>query len=595
MPATLLALFAALCLTAPPSDPAGPGDEAPAAGAHDVARVLPGPRGRGVGTRLPDLRLTRAEGGTVSLSELVGQGPLVLSMREVSCPLSNRITPKLARLEQDGVRLAYLDASPLDGADEVLASAERLGLTGPQLVDPEGRAASRLGVLTTTEVLVIDGALTLRYRGAVDDQHGLRASLPAPRRRFLEDALAAVAEGRRPEVLLTAAPGCVLDLPAPDREPLEPTWHRDVSRLVQDRCQACHRGGGPAPFALETADDLRGRKGMVAYVTAHGIMPPWGAAPGSGPWLDDRSLSEDDQRLLLEWLEAGAPDGDPDQAPLPRRFPERWSIGEPDVVYAGQPIQVPAEGVLDYHYYYVKTDQPEDRWVEAVEILPGATTQVHHVLVFVEDPPLGQGDVVSTRGRGGLSGYFAGYIPGQGGRDFGEGFAKKLPAGAWLKFQMHYTTNGVAAEDVTRIGLRFAEAPPEHELRTSGLAQTELRIPPRTARHEVSVSGSFKNGGVLAGFSPHMHLRGRSFRYELERPDGTRQVLLDVPDYDFDWQTMYRLAEPVTVPPGSKLHCSAVFDNSADNPANPDPSATVWFGEQTWDEMMIGYFEWWTD
>lgn len=593
LPAVLISL---LGLALSPND-----NETPAGSFREASRPIYDYRAEGVGDLVSDFDFVDALGESGKLSELIEGGALVLAVRDVGCPVSKRYAPRLAGLERLygklGVSFAYIDCSPQDTPSDILASAKKQGLYGRQLVDPKGEIGRLLGLRTTTEVLVIDSARTLRYRGAVDDQYGIGFTRDAAEHDWLAAAIDAVLTSSQPAVSATTAVGCVLDLGTPHDAlavPETPTWHGTVSRVLQNSCVTCHRDGGVAPFALDDYAQASGRKGMLNYVIEHGLMPPWGATMG-GPWSNDRSLGARDRKLLARWLDEGCPEGDPAEAPLPRSWPDSWDLGEPDVFYTGKPIDVPAEGTVPYQYYYVKTDQKTDRWVNAIEILPGAQQQVHHVLVFIEAPPAGLEDRITTNGDGGLYGYFAGYIPGQGGRDFGPDKAKLLPAGAWLKFQMHYTANGEAAQDTTRIGFHFADRKPTHEMLTHAIAKQNFEIPPRADNVKVRAFETFSTGGTLSGFSPHMHLRGKAFRYELETPDGERTVLLDVPAYDFNWQSMYQLAEPLTIPPGSTLYATAWFDNSEGNPANPDPKATVTFGEQTWDEMMIGYFEWWAD
>lgn len=591
-----------------PADPpvADPGDVDRDGPVRVEARVDDA-RALGVGRWTPDLAFTDVDGARHTLDEALGDArALVVAVRDVACPLSRKYLPRLASLEQrfaaDDVAWLYVHPGELHGADAIREAAETAGLTGHLAHDASEQLVAALGARTTTEAFVFDAARTLQYRGAVDDQYGIGFTRPEVRREYLAEALTAVLADRAPSVSATTAPGCVLELDdvelPREAEPVggTPTWHRDVSRIVQTHCGACHRDGGVGPFPLQTYAEAEGRKGMIGYVVESGIMPPWHAAAGSGPWLNDRSLSEDDRDTLMWWLEEGCPEGDPADAPRPRQYASEWELGEPDAVYAmAKPYPVPVEGWVDYQYCWVDTDQTEDRWVEAIEVMPGDGRVVHHVLVFVEEPRRVEEsrEDYQRRSRGGLRGYFAAYVPGQGARVFGDGLAKKLPAGATLKLQLHYTPFGRPADDQTRIGLHFTDTPPKHEVHTSGVFNTRFMLPPGDPDVEVTASTTFGQDAIVSAFSPHMHLRGRSFRIELERPGQEREVVLDVPAYDFNWQTMYTLVEPVEVPEGSTLHATARFDNSANNPANPDPRAEVYFGEQTWDEMMIGYFEWW--
>jgi len=562
-----------------------------------------------VGEMVPDLPFSTLSGERSSIAAYAGGRPLVIAVRDSGCPLSKKYAPRLAALERDfaarGVRMLFINPSEVDTADDMRAEVERYGFSSPYAPDPDGRIAAALAANRTTDVFLLDPARTLVYRGAVDDQYGIGFNNAEPTRRYLRDAVEAVLDGRDVAVRATIAPGCVIDPAArvaeAGGEAAAPavTYHNRISRIVQENCQSCHRSGGVAPFALETHREVKGRRSMIEYVVENGIMPPWHAAGGSHEFENDRSLSARDRAALLEWIRSGAPEGDPADAPLPRGWPDSsWQIGEPDLVLRiPQAYDVPAEGAVDYRYTYVKTGFAEDRWITRMEIRPTHPEVVHHVLVFLEAPPQ-EGESrrdVRRRWQGGLRGYFAGLVPGQGTTVYPEGLAKRLPAGAWLKFQIHYTPNGEAVRDRTEIGFVFADDPPEREMRTGSAFTTRFRIPPGEAKHPVVAYTEFDKPATIYSFCPHMHLRGRAFRYQLLYPDGREETVLDVPRYDFNWQTRYKLRDPVSVPAGTRLKATAWYDNSPENPANPDPDAWVGFGEQTWDEMMIGYFEYWHD
>lgn len=541
------------------------------------------------GERVVDFAYASVNAGRGRLSDLLeDHEAVVVVMRSVDCPVSQKYGHEIARLEAEygerDVAFLFLDVGTQDTEASIRDDIETFAFRGPYVHDVEARVGAVLQAKVSTETFVIDKARTLRYRGAVDDQYGITFAKPAARERWLRDALDAVLEGRAVEVAETEASGCYLelagDLTLPRRDL---TYHGRVSRIIQENCASCHRDGGVAPFSLESYDKVSGYRGMIRWAVEERRMPPWFAAPEHGEWKNDRTLSDRDRRDLLAWIDAGAPEGDPADAPLARAFVDGWQLGEaPDaVVEIPEPMLVPAEGVVDYRYVYVKTDFPEDRWVTQVEPRPTAIDVTHHIIVYLVDGPEDEGGV-----------FFAGTAPGVPATVYPAGSGKRLPAGAWLKFELHYTPNGRPAEDRSRVGFVFADARPEHEVATSAVATTEFEIPAGAADHEVVADLEFRRPGEILAFLPHMHLRGKAFRYELIHPDGTEQVLLDVPRYDFNWQLWYAAQQPIHVEPGMILRGRARYDNSGANPANPDPTIAVQYGEQSFEEMMFGFFDW---
>lgn len=398
--------------------------------------------------------------------------------------------------------------------------------------------------------------------------------------------------GRRRQVALSLLSlAFATGAPAARADGGAPTFHRDVEPILQRRCQVCHRPGGVGPFPLLTYDDVTADLATIAEVVSDRRMPPWHADPHVGTFENSRALTDAERRTLFGWIEAGGPRGDPAHAPPPREWPSTWALGEPDaIVETPAPFRVPARGVVDYQYFRVPTDFGEDRWITGMEVRVEAPSVVHHVLVFVKYP---RGVGPSPEVRGGLEGYFASALPGDQAMTFPAGTAKRLPRGSTLVFQVHYTPDGEARVDRTRLALYFAKPGQQitREARTVALNSTGFAIPPGVKGHEVRARYRFTEDTILHGFTPHMHLRGESFKYLLLYPDGTSRPMLVIPRYDFNWQTTYRLAEPVFVPKGARMVGLATYDNSSDNPANPDPTRTVYFGEQTNDEMMIGYMD----
>jgi mono/diheme cytochrome c family protein len=559
--------------------------ERPAAGAP---RTVMGPA---VGDQVFDFQFRDIERRRGSISALRRSGAVVVIMRDGGCPVSQRYGPTTARLEKElaeqGVRVVYLNVNGSETTEQMKEDAARFGLEGFYVKDPTWKAARLLQPVSTTEAFVIDAAGTLRYRGAIDDQYGLSYSRPEATRSYLKEAVAAVLAGEAVRVPHTRAEGCLVAAPEGAAPPMVPvTYHNRISRMVQQNCQSCHRTGGVAPFALERYDQVKAYAPMIRYVIESGRMPPWFAHADVGEWANERRLPERDVADLYAWIEAGMPEGRRRDAPRSLAWAEGWNIGTPDAIIAmPEPFDVPAEGMVEYQYMYVKTDFPEDRWIQAMEIRPSAPQVTHHVLVFIEDPD-------AERKQGGIAGFFAGYAPGNNGTVFPAGMAKLLPKGAWLKFQLHYTTNGQAVTDRSELAFVFADEPPRTTVHTRSAFNAEFVIPPGARRHEVIGEHRFREDGYILEFFPHMHNRGAAFRYELMLPDGTSETLLDVPRYDFNWQIIYTPKRPIFAPAGAVLRATGWFDNSADNPANPDPTAEVRFGEQTWEEMMIGYFDW---
>lgn len=553
----------------------------------------------GIGRQVPDIGFADLAGRTHRLGEIAAASEgVAIAMTSTTCPVSLRYAPALARLEKDlaarGVAFILVNPFASEKPEDLAAAVKRHGFSGPYVHDSEEAFASSLGARTTTEVFLIDPARTLVYRGALDDRYGVDYSRDEPRETYLLDAVTAMLGNARPRIAATLAPGCELDLapaPAEAADPGEVTYHRDVSRILRQNCLECHHESGIAPFALDDFAEVDDRAKVIRRVIEEGTMPPWfAAAPKAGessPWANDRSLSARDRRDLLAWLSStDRPMGDPAEAPAPLAFSgEGWTLGEPDAVFAfDKPVPVQAEGQMPYVNLVVPTHLTGDRWIRGFEILPGAREVVHHVIVFAVDPE-NPNERFSE-----IGGYYALYVPGTSGEMFPAGMAKKLPAGAKLRFQMHYTPNGTATEDLTRIGFFFADEEPRYEVKVASVANTRISIPAGAPNHQESAERPVPSDMTVLGFLPHLHTRGKAFRYEIDGAEGTT-TLLDVPRYDFNWQLYYRLKEPIHLPRGTRVRATAWYDNSAANQANPDPTRTVKWGRQTDDEMMIGYIE----
>lgn len=400
------------------------------------------------------------------------------------------------------------------------------------------------------------------------------------------------------------------DPPAPT-----PTFYRDVLPILQERCQVCHRAEGIAPTAFESYAQTRPYASAIAATTKNRSMPPWFADPKVGQFSNDPSLTQEEIAKLVAWAEAGAPAGNAEEAPPPRHWAQGWSIAQPEcVIKMAKAVALPASGDVDYTYEIVPTGFKEDRWVRAVEILPALRGNVHHAVVYVRPPdsnwlkhaPVGEPftaeSLTDPEDRRGAhwtdSDVLLVYAPGSSPDNWPEGMAKFIPAGSDLVFQMHYTTNGRAAKDRTSVGMIFAKGAPAKRVLTLQLTNDHFVIPPGVPDYRVEARGTLPNDATLLSFFPHMHLRGKAFEYNVIRrgkgAGGDEQTevepLLRV-RYHFHWQMSYRLAEPIFLKAGTELQAVAWYDNSRANPHNPDPDAAVRWGEQTYDEMMIGFFD----
>ena len=373
-----------------------------------------------------------------------------------------------------------------------------------------------------------------------------------------------------------------------ERSPAKATFTKDVAPIFYKRCAECHRPGEVAPMSLLTYKDARPWAKAIREKVLERKMPPWLADPRHGRFENDRRLSQQEIDTTVGWVDGGAIQGEEsDLPPMPKLEPG-WIIGKPDAVIALQEeIDVPADGVIPYKYFTVPTNFTEDRWIQAAEIRPGNRSVVHHIIVFVQEPGA-KPDPEVREGRG-LK--LAGFAPGEQPKVFPLGTAKLVKAGSKFTFQMHYTPNGKPAKDRSYIGLIFAKEPVKRKVLTGTATNARFVIPAGDPNYEVHSSWEAKEDVRLVDLMPHMHLRGKDFTYTAVFPDGRSEVILSVPKYDFNWQLLYRFKGPFLLPKGSRLECVAHFDNSPNNKYNPDPSKEVRWGPQTWEEMMIGWFD----
>lgn len=560
-----------------------------------AASTLAGEPAEGVelGSRVADFELTDFRGRKWSSEQFREAPAVVVAFWGTECPLAklyvSRLVDLQAQFAESGVVFLVVNPNVQDSLEMMAAYARRHQLELPFLKDPAQQLADALGATRTPEVCLLDAQRRLVYRGRIDDQYGIGYAREAANKTELVDALRATLAGEPIAVPLTQAEGCLIGRRKPTITDGQITYAEHVAHILQRRCTECHRDGDIGPMDLTSYEEVAAWSDMILEVIDQERMPPWHASPKHGQFVNDRRMPSAEREQIEQWVRSGAPLGDVAMLPEPAVFAEGWQLPrEPDLIIpvSPQPFKVPATGVVQYQYFKYELDFDEDKWIKAAEIKPGNRSVVHHILVF--DRPKGSdGNIQAQRG------FLLGYVPGTRSEPYPAGMAKRLPAGSELIFQVHYTPVGTEQLDQSQLGIIFAD-PDEvltHEIQTSSVYDARFRIPPGASDYPVSAKLPQPLPACqLLSMSPHMHVRGKSFRYTALFPNGDQQVLLDVPNYDFNWQTEYRLADWLSLPAGTQILGEATFDNSDQNLNNPDSKAWVTFGEQTFEEMMIGYF-----
>jgi peroxiredoxin len=543
-----------------------------------------------IGANIDNLQLPDFSGQQHQLSDWQASKVVVVVFVNGECPVVQRYVPRLRELCErygtEGVTFIGIDAS----ARATALPAPQLRM--PILRDADQAVADRFGARRTPEAFVLDEQRVVRYRGRIDDQFQPGVDRAQAARADLELALTELLAGKPVSVPVTESAGCFISRSKRPAADAGVTYSRHIAPILQEHCVVCHRPGQIGPFALTSYKTAAAWSETIRAVVEDGRMPPWHANPAYGKFANDRRLPDNERQLLFRWIDAGAPEGDPANLPPPKTFPEEsWRIHKPDRVFSmPETFTVPAQGDVPYRYYEIDPGFTQDTWVQEAEIRPQNRAVVHHATVFLGPPGYGP-DRLVMQGRLNsvhLVGYSAALPP----FVLEPGMAKKVPAHWRFILQMHYKTTGTEQTDRTQFGLVLADPKTvKREVATNIAWYTSLRIPAGVADHLVEASYQYPQDMLLYALHPHMHLRGKSFRYEAFYPDGSRKILLDVPDYDFHWENIYTLAEPEVLPAGTTVHCTAHFDNSARNPRNPNPNVEVVWGEQITDEMMIGYLD----
>jgi len=546
-----------------------------------------------IGSKVAFIKLRDYRGAERSLDDFASQKAIVLTFISCECPISKQYAPRLAKMakefESKGIAFVGIDANQQDSPSDIARYAKDSGIAFPVLKDVNNVFADQLGVKRTTEVIVLDAERVIRYRGRVDDQYHIGIMRNKPTRNDLRDALEELLAGKPVSHPSEPALGCFIGRVHKPATQGAITYSRHIARILNSRCVECHRPGEIGPFSLTSYEDAVGWAETIDEVVQQGRMPPWHADPKYGHFSNESRLNDEEKKQIADWVSAGSPQGDPKDLPPAPTFAEGWRIPKPDVVLTiARKFKVPATGTIPYQFFAVETGFTEDKWIRAAEVKPSCRAVVHHVLVFVQPPDTppspGQAEFVSD--------WLAASVPGARPMILRDGLAKRVPAGSRLLFQIHYTTNGGEQVDQTSIGLTFADPNTVHkEVHTDLVINDQLRIPPNDPHFKVEADRVLSEDSEIWTWMPHTHVRGTGFRFDATYPDGKNEILLDVPTYDFNWQNSYVLAEPKVLPKGTRLHCTAYYNNSKSNLANPNPNKTVLWGEQTWEEMMIGYFD----
>jgi peroxiredoxin len=561
--------------------------------------LLPSVRGE-VAARavVPGFQLPAGDGQVVSVAPGGQEKLTVVAFLGAECPLARLYAARLAEFAREfapqGVRFLGINSNRQDSADEVRAYARRHEIPFPVVKDYGNRVADLFAAERTPEVFVLDRDLLIRYRGRIDDQYLPGVKRAGPGRADLRIAIEELLAGKSVTVPVTEAAGCYIgrEKEAGDDAVEEAgddsgvTFCKQVARVLNTHCVECHRPDEIGPFSLTDYEEIVGWADTIVEVIDDGRMPPWHASPEHGEFLNARHMPEQDREILREWVAAGMPYGDARDLPPPPAFVDGWLLPrEPDLVLSmrERPFVVHADGTVEYQYFVVDPEFSEDKWVSAAQVVPGNRSVVHHSIVFIRPP-----DGTEFRGVGWLSGY----VPGQRTYGYGPGTARRVPAGSKLVFQMHYTPTGTEESDITKIGIVFAQADEvTHEVITPIAIEQGFEIPPFEQSYTVQARvRQLPEKGELLSIMPHMHLRGKSFELTVTRGD-KRAVLLHVPRYDFNWQHNYVLVKPLPLADIDGLECDVTFDNSRENPFNPDPSQYVTWGDQTWEEMAVAFFD----
>lgn len=560
------------------------------------ALVSPAARPPALAAAKPAITFKALDGGTVPAVSGDAKATVVLFL-STQCPMANRYGPRIAALNKNfgprGIRFLAVYPNNRETDAEVKKAAETRGYTFGVVRDRDAVAARALGAEATPTAVVLGPDGSALYTGPIDGNPFAANT----KKTYLADALRAILAGKPAPKAGDFLPGCRIEVPA-DVTSTAITYANQVQPILRAQCEPCHHDGGPAPFTLANYKQAKSWSQMIQIVTEDGRMPPWKPAPDFGHFDGERRLSAGEKATLAKWAEAGAPLGNASKVMPPKTWPKGWMLGAPDqTIQMAEPYHLAAEGDDVYRCYSVDPNVTEDRWLSGLEVRPGNLAVVHHVIVFLDrrgvskalddaDPEPGYHS--DGGGVGFLDAEFVGgWAPGNYPRLAPDGMGISIPKGSRLVIQVHYHKNGQAETDLTKVGLHWAKAPVDKPIHVAPILNVGFKLPPGKKDIPVQASMVAPTDVHLLGVLPHMHNRGSSVQSVANLPDGTTIPLIKIPKWDFNWQDSYWYKEPIALPKGTKVVLDTTYDNSADNPRNPDPTATVGWGEQTNDEMCL--------
>ena len=480
-----------------------------------------------------------------------------------------------------------------DDREKINQEAREYGFNVPVLDDSAQLLADALDINITAEAIVLHPTTReVLYRGPINDRLDYESQKNAAQSHYLKDALDAILSGSDPVSRQEVTRGCRVTRLANIEKSREDslTFTKDIAPVLKETCVRCHWESGIGPWNMDNYETVKGWSAMIKEVILSKRMPPWKADPHISEFSNSFALSDSNARNIIRWIDNGLVRGDgPDILTKSLPFGEEWPNGTPDKIIVLDKEQLPATGTVSYRYQYITLDLPEDVWLKGVDIQPGNPRVVHHIVVT----NTGRNTVSPVTPRK-LRKWTDNYIALGGGVDqatfFPDSTGVFVPKGSELTIQIHYTTTGKEEEDQTKIGFYYHETPPKAEFYSLSPSNTDFVIPPFGKNVKIEARDTLRKDVLIHYVVPHMHYRGKSIKFSAIHPDGSKKTLVSVPDFSFNWQWLYKLKKPEFVPEGSIILVEGIYDNTYQNPLNPDPEQELTFGIQSTDEMLIGFF-----